>query len=263
MTLLATFKRRSSWPSSIATSLIGWNAFFCIVALVLGYGASAFTLILSASIAGVIQVVVLRLAFFFLKLDKGLIYGFVWGTISGGLLIPILWMLFTFLKDNSIIWILNGAYIGFAVGGFLSYFYRDDKEIEKKSPSEAKDTDYGRDEHWLEPFIFGAIIYLLVYLFPSFDVSVFLVIIGAMVGVFAAGTSHFSPDAWKKSALFIILIFLIGACFGLGSAFLFRGYSELMRLPNYLSGAISGALTFLVTFIRGKYLARTKHHHFE
>ena len=263
MTIFAAFKRRSSWPSSIATGLIGWNAFFCIVALVLGYRASAINLIISASIAGIVQVLILRLAFFILKMDKGLVYGFVWGTISGGILIPILWLLFGFLSKNPIIWILNGAYIGFAVGGFLSYFYKDDREIEKKAPSEAEAIDYGRDEHWLEPFIFGAVIYLLAYLFPSFNLSIFLVIIGAMVGVFAAGASHFSPDFWKKSLLFLILLTLIGACLGLGSAFLFRGYSEFMRFPNYLSGAIAGALTFLVTFMRGKYLAKTKHHHFE
>jgi hypothetical protein len=255
--MFGPLKQRSSWFSSIATSLIGWNGFFIIMALALGYVVPASSLFLMGSVAALLQVIVLRSAFFLLRMNKSLSIGFFWGTVTGGLIVLIEASFSRMIQDHILIWVLNGAYIGFAVGGFLSYFYRDDQRIKNTSSSIMnKDMDYGRDAHWLEPFLFGAISYWLVFLPRSIDLAVYIAIVGAMSGVVAAGTSHFSPDSWKQSFWIFPAILLAGSLQGLITGLLFRQYADSLLLPHLLAGAAAGGLTYLMTFLRGRTLSR-------
>lgn len=250
-------QKRSSWASAIATGIIGWNSFVVILALALGYRGSAATLILLAALNGIAQPVILKAAFRLLQMDRKLMNGFIWGSITGALAICVELPFVSLFREHAILWILNGIYIGFAVGGFLSYFYRDDKEVEAEAAAAQTKVEYGRDAHWLEPFGFGAAAYLLVFLPRSVDMGVFLLIVGAMVGVFAAGGSHFSGDKWKTSVAATLLFAAIGSLFGLASGLLFRQYQDALFAPPPALGAIAGTITFLVTFLRGKRLART------
>jgi hypothetical protein len=78
----------------------------------------------------ILQVLILRSAFFPLRMDRGLWFGAVWGGVTGAVLIWIGGPFFPLLRDRPLMWLANGVYIGLAVGAFLSYFYRDDREIE-------------------------------------------------------------------------------------------------------------------------------------
>lgn len=251
-----SLRRRSSWASSLLTGIIGWNSFVIILALALGYSGSILPLLAVAIAAGVAQVLFLRLLFFPLGLAKGMRYGFFWGSVTGGLLIPVLARFFPLFNDHLVPWVLNGIYIGFAVGGFLSYFYGDDQTLEVEQDASAETVNYGRDAHWMEPFGFGAIVYLLVFMPRDVNVAVYLFIVGAMVGVFAAGASHFSPDKWKGTGVAFVLFSALGAVFGLVSALLFRQFQSAFFFPYLVLGPVAGALTFLVTYWRGRVLAR-------
>lgn len=250
-------RRRSSWASAIATGLIGWNSFVIIVALALGYRGSSAALILLATLTGVGQALVLKAALKLLRMDRGLVIGLIWGTVTGALLIAIELPFVALFREHAILWILNGAYIGFAVGGFLSYFYLDDKKADEEAAATQTSPTYGRDSHWLEPFGFGAAAYLLVFLPRSVDLAVFLLIVGAMVGVFAAGGSHFSGDRWKGSLAATAIFVFVGAFFGLASGLLFRQFQPSLYAHALLLGVAAGAITFLMTFLRGRMLART------
>ncbi len=76
------------------------------------------------------------------------------------------------------------------MGAFLSYFYRDDRKIEENF-EDKNNISYGRDAHWLDPFIYGALSYLIVFFPHSIELAIFSIIIGSFVGVVAAGVSHF------------------------------------------------------------------------
>jgi hypothetical protein len=80
--MIGPLKRRSSWPSSFATALIGWIGLTVIVDLIAGYSGRLGRLFLIATIAAVVQVVVLRLAFFALKMDRGISKGVLWHLMS-------------------------------------------------------------------------------------------------------------------------------------------------------------------------------------
>lgn len=248
--------RRSSWPSSFVTSLVGWISFSIIVPLAFGYSGPPWPLLKVASVMAVVQVIILRLAFFPLRMDRGLHIGALCGGLSGALLIWLGERYFAVLHERPILWLANGAYIGMAVGAFLSYFYRDDREIEQAAEQQGRIPKYGRDAHWLEPFIFGALAYLLAFLPPSPELAVYVFVVGAFSGVFAAGSSHFSPDRWKTSKLMLPLILVAGSLLGVVSSLLFRQFASEFRLHFWVMGAIAGFLTYLSTFLRGRSLAR-------
>ncbi len=249
--------QRSSFLSSIVTGLVGWNGLIIVVALILGYSISPWFLLLLGSSLAIIQVIILRVLFFILHLHKSIVYGCIWGLISS---LPLFWVYFSYfdtsLQNDFWVWLVVFSFIGTSVGGYLSYFYIDDQEI-NTSFIENDDVDYGRDAHWLEPFAFGAFSYLLVFFPGSITLGVYVFIIGAIVGVVSAALSHFSPDKWKNNffSLFFLIAFLGGAS-GIVSGFLFRMYSGELYLNHYFLGAASGILTFLVTFIRGRVLAK-------
>jgi len=157
-------------------------------------------------------------------------------------------------------WLANGIYIGLAVGAFLSYFYRDDREIEVSAQKQGHSPQYGRDAHWLEPFAFGALAYLIVFLPRSPGLAVYVFVVGAFSGVFAAGSSHFSPDRWKGSKVMLLLILAVGSLLGVLSSLLFRQFASEFRGHYWLLGAIAGFLTYLSTFLRGRSLAKREAH---
>jgi hypothetical protein len=257
MMSLASFKQRSSWPSSFLTGLIGWNGFFIIVALALRYARSAGVLFVAGSLAAVLQVSILRLAFFPLRLDRSKLAGFICGGATGAILILVEMRLFPLLNEHFVIWLINGTYIGIAVGLFLSYFYRDDRRIEAEAAAAGQPFDYGRDAHWLEPFVFGAVAYLVIFLPRSFDLAVTALMIGAMSGVVAAGVSHFFLFAApRQSALPILLSVIAGLAQGAASGLLFRPFSAELLSSPLTHGALAGVLTYLLTAFRGRTLAR-------
>jgi hypothetical protein len=253
---IGPFKRRSSWPSSFVTGLIGWNGFFIIVALVLGEQRSAGTLFLLASIAAIAQVAFLRMLFFGLRLDRSTAAAAFWGAFMGVAAVIVEIQVTGVLGKHPLIWELNGVYIGIAVGLFLRYFYRDDRRIESEATADGRPTDYGRDAHWLEPFFFGAVAYLVAFLPKSFALAVIVLVIGAMSGVVAAGVSHFFIFSIpRRSALPILLSLLAGAGQGALTGLLFRSFASELLLNPMAHGAIAGILTYLMTAIRGRSLA--------
>jgi len=248
-------KQRSSWPSSILTGLIGWNGFLIIVALAFGYPTPPSVLFLVGTLAAVVQVVALRLLFFVLKLDRGLAYGAVWGAITAALIFLGESVFFPQLGEHFLVWFLTAVYIGPAVGAFLSYFYRDDQEIEAAA-TPGQPVDYGRDGHWLEPFVFGAVAYLWVFMPRTADLALAALVVGAMSGVFAAGASHFVLFSYVRRTGIPFLIGLVGgAVQGALTGLLFRGFADSLWGDPIAVGTSAGVLTYLLTLARGHSLA--------
>jgi hypothetical protein len=256
----SALQRRSSWPSSFVTGLVGWISFSIMVPLAFGYPGPPWPLLNVAVAMAVVQVLILRSVFFLVRMDRGLWIGVLWGGLTGGLLIWIGEKFFPLLRDRPLMWLANGVYIGLAVGAFLSYFYRDDREIEVNAEQQGQSPQYGRDAHWLEPFAFGALAYLIAFLPHSPGLAVYIFVVGAFSGVFAAGSSHFSPDRWKGSKLMLLLILAVGSLLGALSSLLFRQFASEFRGNFLLLGAIAGFLTYLSTFLRGRSLAKREAH---
>jgi hypothetical protein len=196
----------------------------------------------------------LRLLFFGLRLDRSLVAAAFWGGLTGVAAVIAEKQAVSLFNEHPWIWEFNGLYIGSAVGLFLRYFYRDDRRIE--SEAAGRPIDYGRDAHWLEPFFFGAVAYLVAFLPRSFSLAVIILVIGAMSGVVAAGVSHFFIFAVsRRSLLPILLSVLAGATQGALSGFLFRPFAHELLLSPLVHGAIAGSLTYLMTAVRGRALA--------
>ena len=255
---IGPLRQRSSWPSSFVTGLIGWNGFFIILAVVLGITATG-TIFLFASAAAIAQVLVLRLLFVPLRLDRSMIAGAIAGGVTAAVAMFIA-MRFTNLFDpHPVIWMLNAIYIGIAVGLFLVYFNRDDRKIESEAAENGVPVDYGRDANWLEPFFFGAVAYLIAFLPRSLDLAVIVMVIGAVSGVVAAGVSHFFVFTKARNSILPILFsVLAGTVQGALSGLLFNGFADELFLSPLAHGAIAGALTYLMTSIRGRSLANSE-----
>ena len=254
--ILDWLKQRSSWPSSFITGLIGWNGFFILTALAFGYTTPARTLFITATLIAIVQVLILRLCFFLFRLDRGPLAGAISGGLTGAALLLIELQLFPALREHTAAWLLNAIYIGTAVGVFLSYFYRDDQRIEAEARAKGVPVDYGRDAHWFEPFVFGAVAYGVAFLPRSFDLVVAALVVGAMSGVVAAGVSHFFLFAGSRSSFWPLLLSLAaGALQGAATGFLFRHYADQLFFSYLVHGIIAGVLTYLMTALRGKALA--------
>lgn len=254
-------KRRSSLPSSFLTGLIGWVGFMVIVGMIIrlafGDAPPAGWLLTVGALAAVAQVLVLRLGFFPLGLDRRMTAGAVWGGATGGAIIALAIYLSPTLREHYVIWALNGIYVGVAVGLFLSYFHRDDRRIEAEAAAAGRPVDYGRDAHWLEPFAFGAAAYLLSFVPRSADVAASALVVGAMSGVVAAGVSHFFLNATARDSILPLLLSLLaGVTHGAASGLLFRPYQDELLFHRLAHGAVAGALTYLATSARGRTLAR-------
>jgi hypothetical protein len=253
--MIGPFRQRSSWPSSIATGLIGWIGFTIIVPLGLGYSGPLGRWFQMAVLAALVQVVVLRLAFGALKMDRGIRVGALWGGVTAALIVAGAWPLFPEVRAHPVIALVTGVYVGIPVGAFLSYFHRDDRKVEDEAKAMGKPVDYGRDAHWLDPFVYGAIAYEIALLPRSADLAISAAVVGMIVGVVAAGVSHFILSKWGNSAATIPAAMVAGAALGAPTGLLFRGYAESLLLPPLVVGAVAGALTFLATSIVGRKLA--------
>jgi len=250
------FKQRSSLPSSFITGLIGWNGFFIIVGAVLGLADRATQLFLLGTAAAVCQIVFLRLLFFPLRLDRSMSAGAFWGGVTGLAAVIVEKQFSDIFAVHPIIWLLNGVYIGIAVGLFLSYFYRDDRRIEAEAKELDRKVDYGRDAHWLEPFFFGVVAYLIAFLPQSFGLAVNISVVGAISGVVAAGVSHFFLfTVARRSFVPVILSIVAGVIQGMLSGLLFRSFAASLLFSPLVHGAIAGSLTYLMTSLRGRSLA--------
>lgn len=250
------FQQRSSWPSGLLTGLIGWLGWIFIGPLIFGITVDIKTQLLVAIPSAIIQVLALRLLFFVLQMHRHLFVGIFWGLATAIGLYFAAVHFFPGLNEHRFYWLLIYAYVGAPVGGFLSYFYRDDHKLHEEQKNEAQ-VNYGRDAHWLEPFGFGVAAYLLAYLpFTDAQFALNIIITGAVSGVAAAGASHFSPDKWKRSYLLLgLLILVLGAAQGALTGLLFRHYDETLAGNYVLKGMAGGVLTYLITFLRGRRLA--------
>lgn len=251
------FKQRSSVPSSIVTGLVGWIGFIFIGPLIFGFKMPALTLFILGTVSALVQVIFLRLAFFVLQMQRHIAVGAFWGLVTALGMYYATTTFYPELKEHQFYWLLIYAYIGAPVGAFLSYFFIDDKKIFDATGGQQADTNFGRDAHWLEPFGFGAIAYLIAFFpFTHLDLTFNVFIVGAMSGVFAAGASHFSPDKWKQSFVLLTIIILGLGCFqGLLTGLLFRSYADQLYTNYLLHGMMGGVFTYLMTFARGRQLA--------
>ena len=251
------FKQRSSFPSSLVTGLVGWIGFIFIGPLIFGFNVSSEILFPLSLVSALVQVIFLRLLFFVLQMQRHILIGAFWGLVTAVAMYYATAGFCADLREHTIYWLLIYAYIGAPVGGFLSYFYIDDKKILDAAGGQMVQTNFGRDAHWLEPFGFGVIAYLIAFFpFAHLDLSVNVFIVGALSGVAAAGASHFSPDKWKQPFFLIALIILVLGCLqGFISGLLFRTYTAQLYTNYTIHGMIGGVLTYLMTFLRGRQLA--------
>jgi hypothetical protein len=249
-------RQRSSWPSSLATGLIGWNGISVIVALGLGYGSSVLELMAVASVVAVAHVVALRLLFKPLGLGRSVWRGAVWGGVAALVLLGAAYPLAAVVRDHLLAAAATALYVGAPVGVFLSYFHRDDRRIEEEAARAGRPVDYGRDAHWLDPFLYGAAGYALAYAAPSAGLVLAAAVVGSFVGVVAAGVSHFFLSRWGNAAWTAAPATAVGAGLGAASGFLFRGHAAEAMADVYLLGAAAGALTFLATSLVGRFLAK-------
>ena len=249
-------QKRSSYLSSLITGLVGWIGFIIVGALAFGLNIPIYTLILAGAILAVVQVVFLKSLFNTLRMHKHVAIGAFWGLFTS---IPLYYALAYVnpeFASNSWSWIFIFSYIGAPVGAFLSYFYIDDLKVQKSFHLQ-ENVNYGRDAHWLEPFVFGVVAYLIAFLPNRLDVAIVVVVVGAMSGVFAAGISHFTPDRFKFSKLhFTRLVVIMGVAQGVLTGYLFRSFAADLMTHPLMHGVIGGTLTYLATLIRGKQLAQ-------
>lgn len=253
---IGPLKKRSSWPSSFVTGLIGWNGFFIILAVILGEAKSAGAFFMLATFAAIGQVLILRLLFGVLRLDRSMLAGAFWGGLTGAIAFGVEARMTELFDAHPIIWLLNAVYIGIAVGLFLVYFNRDDRRIEREAADADKPVDYGRDANWLEPFFFGAVAYLVAFIPKSLDLAAIVFVVGAVSGVVAAGVSHFFVFAIARRTIWpVLLSILAGVVQGALSGLLFRSFASDLFFSPLAHGAVAGALTYLMTAVRGRWLA--------
>jgi len=246
--------RRSSWPSSFTTALIGWNGLTTVAALAFGRAPLLGTLLPIASALAVIQVAALRACLHFARRTRGLVGGAVVGTVTALLLGAAAMARVPDLARHPVITLLMAAYIGAPVGVFLSYFRRDDARIEAAAAAQGRPVDYGRDAHWLDPFVYGAAAFLIIFAPRELWSGVSTAIVGAMVGVVAAGVSHFFLSRLDNAPISIPIAAVAGIPLGAATGFLLRAAAH-PPLPAPVAGVIAGALCFAITATVGHRLA--------
>src|SRR5262245_53710261 len=157
-------RRRSSWPSSFVTALIGWNGFATVAALAFGRGALLASLLPIASVAAVVQVPLLRARLRLARRPAGVAWGAIAGAATALLLAvaAVAWL--PELAQHPLVTLLVAGYIGAPVGAFLSYFREDDARIAGAARAHSRPVDYGRDAHWLDPFAYGAVTFIVFFL---------------------------------------------------------------------------------------------------
>jgi len=250
----AVLRQRSSLPSSLVAGLIGWNGFAGIVPLACGYAGEIGPFYLAATLAAVVQVLVLRGLFAPLRIDRSLTAGALWGGLTAIPLVLVASLLTDSVRSNFWVAMGTGVYVGIPVGGFLAYFHRDDRKIEAAAAADGVEVDYGRDGHWLDPFVYGAVCFLIACLPRTLESAVSALAVGSIVGVFMAGVSHFILSRWDNAVWTIPASAVGGACLGILSGLLFHRYEDLLWLPPLAVGGLGGFLTCLVTATVGRQL---------
>jgi hypothetical protein len=250
----AVLQRRSSWPSSLVTGLIGWNGFAAVAALAAGRGGLLAPLLLAATAVALMQVVALRIRLRLSRRADGVARGALWGAVTGALLAAAPMVLVPELARHPILTLLFAVYVGAPVGAFLSYFRRDDARIEAAARARALPLDFGRDAHWLDPFVYGALVYLAVFLPRAPALGAGVALVGAVTGVVAAGVSHFFLARFHNAPWTVMAAAIAGAPLGALTGLLFRAQAHLVLLPALAAGALGGGLTFLVTAAVGRRL---------
>jgi hypothetical protein len=246
--------RRSSWPSSFITAGIGWNGFATVAALVFGRAALLPALLPIASACAVVQVLALRLRLRFARRSASLAWGGFAGAVTGIALAAAAMARIHELAAHPAATLLVAAYIGAPVGGFLSYFRRDDARIEDDARARGRAVDYGRDAHWLDPFVYGAAAYLAMFVPRAFWPGVSTAIVGAMAGVVAAGVSHFFLARLDNARVTIPIAALAGAPLGAATGLLLRAGAHA-AYPAPVAGALAGTVCFAMTAAVGRRLA--------
>jgi hypothetical protein len=246
--------RRSSWPSSFATALIGWNGFTTVGALAFDRAPLLGALLPIASAVAVIQVVALRAGLHFARRTRGLVGGAIAGAVTALLLGAGAMARAPDLARHPVITLLVAAYIGAPVGVFLSYFRRDDARIEAAAAAQGRPIDYGRDAHWLDPFAYGAAAFLVLFVPRDLRASVSTAVVGAMVGVVAAGVSHFFLSRLDNAPVTIPIAAVAGIPLGAASGLLLRAAAH-PPLPAPIAGVLAGVLCFAITATVGRRLA--------
>jgi hypothetical protein len=243
-------KRRSSWPSSVVTALIGWNGFATVAALGFGRAPLLPSLLAVASACAVAQVLALRARLSVARPPDGVAAGALAGALTALVLAPGAMAVVAELARHPWVTVLVAAYIGAPVGAFLSYFRRDDARIARAAGARGVPVDYGRDAHWLDPFAYGAAVYLLVFIPTALAPALATAFVGAMVGVVAAGGSHFFLARFDNAAFTIPVAAVAGAPLGAATGWL------LHAVPHGLiTGALAGAVCFAITAAVGRRLA--------
>jgi len=246
-------KRRSSWPSSVVTALIGWNGFATVAALGFGRAPLLPSLLGVASACAVVQVLALRARLRVARRPDGVIAGAIAGAVTALLLAPGAMAVLAELAWHPLLTLLVAAYIGAPVGAFLSYFRRDDERIQQESCSRGGPVDYGRDAHWLDPFAYGAAAYLVVFTPTALGAVLATALVGAMVGVVAAGVSHFFLARFANAPFTIPVAAVAGAPLGAATGWLLRAVPHAVPAP--ITGALAGAACFAITAAVGRRLA--------
>ncbi len=246
--------RRSSWPSSFVTAVIGWNGFATVAALAFGRAPLLPSLLPVATTCAVLQVLALRLRLRFARRPDSLAGGAIAGAATAILLAvaAVAWL--GELAAHPAVTLLVAAYIGAPIGVFLSYFRRDDARIEDTARAQGRAVDYGRDAHWLDPFVYGALVYLAVFVPRALWFGASAAIVGAMVGVVAAGVSHFFLARFDNAPITIPIAALAGAPLGAATGLLLRAGAH-PPLPATVAGALAGAACFAITAVVGRRLA--------
>jgi hypothetical protein len=247
-------KRRSSWPSSFVTGLIGWNGFVTIAALAFGRAPLLPPLLAIASGCAIVQVLALRALLRFVRRPDGLARGAIAGAVSALLLAVVAMASLPELARYRVITLLVAGYIGAPIGVFLSYFRRDDARIETVALAQGRRVDYGRDAHWLDPFAYGAAAYLVVFAPGAAWLGLTAGIVGAMVGVVAAGVSHFFLARFDNAPITIPLAALAGMPLGAVTGWLLR-VGAPTAVSETVRGVMAGALCFALTAAVGRRLA--------
>lgn len=239
------------------TGLIGWNGFAIIAPLAVGYKGALGELFVAGTLAALAQVLLLRSAFFALRMDRSLVAGGIWGGLTAALLILVERIWIDVVAQHTLMALATGIYVGIPVGAFLSYFYKDDREIESQAAESGvtlADVDYGRDGHWLDPFVYGAVCYLIAFFPARVELAICAATVGSIVGVVAAGVSHFVLSRWNNAVWTIPVAIGGGAVVGLVSGLLFRHYDDLLWMPHLAVGSLAGVLTFASTASVGRML---------
>ena len=201
-----------------------------------------------------VQVLALRLRLRFARRPGSLAWGAIAGAVTAVLLAAAAMARLRDLAAHPAVTLLVAATIGAPVGVFLSYFRRDDARIEDDARARGRAVDYGRDAHWLDPFVYGAVAYLALFVPRAFWSGVSTAIVGAMVGVVAAGVSHFFLARLDNAPITIPIAALAGAPLGAATGLLL-GAGAHPPLPATVAGALAGVACFAITAAVGRRLA--------